>query len=122
MKLRLTSDMAQLRQAARDSLDATYAGWLPDPRIQAVRDAKAEEARRILAGDDDAPLLSAEAASRGITFGALATLVLDRQRVARSRRAAVETARQTLQAAIDAARTPADVHRILTTINRMETS
>ncbi|NDW04085.1 hypothetical protein [Jiella pacifica] len=122
MKHRLTSDLGALRLAARDQLDAAYAALLPDPRIQAIRDAKAEEARRVLAGDDDAPLLVAEAASRGLTLDALATLVLDRQRSERGRRAHVETARQTLQAAIEAAGSPAEIESIVTKFQRTETS
>ena len=114
MKLRLTTDMGMHRQEGRDRLDRIFAGLQPDPRIQAVRDAKADEARRVIAGDLDAPLLAAEAADRGVTLREQATLVLARQRQSRESLAAIEAARQSLQGAIDVARTPAEIDEILT--------
>ncbi|ORE89732.1 hypothetical protein [Aurantimonas sp. 22II-16-19i] len=113
MKLRLTTDMGLHRQSGRDQLDRIFASLQPDPRIQTVRDAKADEARRILAGDLDAPLLAAEAANRGVMLQEQATLVLARQRQSRERLAAIEAARQSLQGAIDVARTPAEIDEIL---------
>ena len=114
MKLRLTTDMGMHRQEGRDQLDRVFAALQPDPRIQGVRDAKADEARRILAGDLDAPLLAAEAANRGVMLQEQATLVLARQRQSREQLAAIEAARQSLQGAIDVAKTPAEIDEILT--------
>lgn len=118
MKIRLSVDMEEMRIRARDRLDAHYASLIPDPRIQAVRDAKAEEARRVMGGEEDAPLLISEAEARGATLQEMAELVLQRQREDRLHRAPLELARQKLQAAIQSAKSPAEIDSILASIGK----
>jgi hypothetical protein len=103
MQISITKDLGALRASALARLAA-------EPGVHALKEA---EARRVVAGATDAPLLTPEAAARGVTVAVLASAVIAKADAARAALGVAEAERQRRQAAVAAATCPADLDAAL---------
>ncbi|WP_336802363.1 hypothetical protein [Kaistia sp. MMO-174] len=81
--------------------------------IAMLRARKLAEAKRVLAGEGGAPMLTAEAAAKGVAILDLAATVITKAAAEAETLAAIEARRQATQAAIRAAPHPAAIEAAL---------
>jgi malonyl CoA-acyl carrier protein transacylase len=112
--IKLTRDMVAERASGREAIDSIFLsriGALLAP-ANAIRALKMAEASRILTGHSSA-LIKAEADQRGISETELAQIVVARGQAALVAVAEIEARRQSAQAEVDAALTPAAIQAII---------
>ena len=120
-KIRLTKDLQPIRASALARLDEAVNArihHLVASPVAIVRARKLGEAKRVLAGDGGAPMLTAEAAAIGIDPTALASVVIAKAGAEAVELAEIEATRQTTQAAIQAARHPAEIEAAIADLSQ----
>jgi hypothetical protein len=112
LKIRLTKNLEPLRASALARLDEMAGEQLhplTSSPIAALRARKLAEAKRVLGGEGGAPLLTAEAAAKGLPVAELASSVVAKASAEAAALTAIETRRQATQAAICSAAHPAAI-------------
>jgi GNAT superfamily N-acetyltransferase len=113
--MKMTKDMAAFRAVAQAKLDAVFAeryAAILGP-MQAIHARKVAEAQRVIESGVTSLLLAPEAKRRGVAEKALAEHVMLRAKRQASQIGALEAERQDAQAEIAAARSPAELDRII---------
>lgn len=116
MKFRLTKNLEPLRASALARLDEVFGEQLQpmtSSPVAILRARKLAEAKRVLAGEGGAPMLTAEAAAFGLEVVALASAVVAKAAAEAETLAEIEARRQTAQAAIRSAPNPAAIDAVL---------
>lgn len=102
MKLARNRDLAPIRAAAKDKIDAAFQRRAGET-IPTIYAAKVAAANAFLASGTQFPALVAEAQRRGLTLEALAHEILDRAAASHARALDVEADRQRLLGELAAA-------------------
>ena len=116
MKIRLTKNLEPLRASALARLDEVISKRLyslAGSPIATLRALKLAEAKRVLAGEGPAQMLSAEAAALGLELVGLAQTVVAKAFANTPALAEIEACRQSAQAAIRSAPHPAAIDAVL---------
>jgi len=116
MKIRLTKNLEPIRNDAlgriNDAVNARTYDQVASP-VAMLRARKLAEAKRVLAGDGGAPMLTAEAAAKAVAVLDLAATVIAKAAAEAETLAAIEARRQAAQAAIRSAPHPAAIEAAL---------
>jgi hypothetical protein len=116
LKIRLTKNLEPLRASALARLDEVFGEQLrpmTSSPVAILRARKLAEAKRVLAGEGGAPMLTAEAAAFGLEVVALASVVVAKAAAEAETLAEIEARRQAAQAAIRIAPNPAAIDAVL---------
>ena len=120
-KIRLTKNLEPIRASALARLDDEMNARLHDlvaSPVALIRARKLAEAKRLLTDEGGTPLLTAEAAAIGIDPTALASVVIAKAGAEAVELAEIEATRQTTQAAIQAARHPAEIEAAIADLSQ----
>lgn len=118
MKIRLTKNLEPLRASALARLDEAMNArvhHLVASPVALLRARKLAEAKRVLAGEGGAPLLTAEAFDLMFDLSKLASVVIAKAAAETEVLAALEAKRQAVQEAIRKAPNPAAIEAALST-------
>jgi hypothetical protein len=116
LKIRLTKNLEPLRASALARLDEVMSDRLyaiTSSPVAILRARKLAEAKRVLAGEGGAPLLTAEAFDQTFDVASLAATVVAKAATEAEVIAAIEAQRQRAQAAIRSAPNPAAIDAVL---------
>jgi len=116
LKIRLTKNLEPLRASALVRLDEIIGDQLHPMTaspIAMLRARKLAEAKRVLAGEGGAPMLTDEAAAKGVAVLDLAATVITKAAAETALLAQIEARRQVAQATIRSAPHPAAIEAAL---------
>lgn len=112
MKIRLSKNLESFQFGALAHVDEFVGQQLyvmTSSPVAVLRSRKLAEAKRVLAGEGGATMLTAEAAAKGVAVAVLASVVIAKAAAEVETLAAIELRRQRAQAAIRSASHPAAI-------------